>query len=146
MSTAVDLAFVCRVLSVFDGFGRLSNEDVWWRTDGEYAPITLLVNCNDVFWWATSDCEEITPDNIEVLEQAVSDVKAATGSNRCADWLFVCRVRAMRPQGACYDERYIPKPLWPLFDACGPEREVDPGAFGNPRSRPQDTASNSTGA
>jgi len=31
--------------------------------------------------------------------------------------------------GAFY--RYIEKELWPLLDACGPEREV---GFGNPKS------------
>ena len=41
--------------------------------------------------------------------------------------LFCCRVRGMRPQGAAL--RSIPKPLWPLFDAAGPER--NPKDFGN---------------
>lgn len=126
----VNLEFVCRVLSVFNGFDGLSNDDVWWRTDDEYAPITLLVNCNDLFFWGCSDCEEVTPENISILEQAVKDVEAITGSQRHADQVFCCRVRGMRPQGACYDERYFPKPIWPLFDAAGPERKT---GLGNPK-------------
>lgn len=35
-------------------------------------------------------------------------------------------MRKERPQGACYPSN---KDLWPLFDACGPEK---PTGFGNP--------------
>lgn len=41
--------------------------------------------------------------------------------------LYSCRIEGMRPQGAVY--RHNKKELWPLFDACGPEREV---GLGNP--------------
>lgn len=129
----VDLNFVCRVLSIFDGFNGLSNDDVWWRTDDEYAPITLFINCNDVFLWGCSDCEEVTPDNIAILEQCVKDVELITERRRHAEVLFCCRVRNMRPQGAYYEERYCPKELWSLFDAAGPERET---GVGNPKPRP----------
>lgn len=44
--------------------------------------------------------------------------------------LFAARVRSMRPQGAAYKVRYD-KSIWPLFDACGPEREI---GMGNPRA------------
>ena len=40
--------------------------------------------------------------------------------------LFSARVRKMRPQGASY--KLYPKELWPLFDACGPERIDSDGA------------------
>lgn len=133
----VTLDFVCRVLSIFDGFDRLSNDDVWWRTDDEYAPITLIVNCNDLFFWGCSDCETITPENVETLESAVRDVKALTGNNGGADAVFCCRVRGMRPQGACYSTKYYPVEIWPLFDAAGPEREI---GIGNPKSAPSLTS------
>jgi hypothetical protein len=45
--------------------------------------------------------------------------------------LFVCRERKMRPQGAVYPED---RRFWPLFDACGPEREV---GLGNPHASPE---------
>ena len=62
----VDLKFVIRVLSVFNNFDEPDCEELWWRTDGEYAPVTFLVNCNDIFFWACSDCEEITRENVEI--------------------------------------------------------------------------------
>lgn len=120
--------FVLRVLSIFDGFDGPSNEQVWWRTDEEYAPITLFVNCNDTFFWGCSDCETITPENVAVLEQAVADAQAADkhGASHATE-LFCARVRNMRPQGACY--KYYPRTMWPLFDACGEPRKT---GLGNP--------------
>lgn len=96
-------------------------DDLWWRTDGEYAPVTFIVNCNDLFYWACADAEAITEANIGQLEKAYED--ATTTYSFGADYaqlLFCCRVRGMRPQKAYY--KYIAQPLWPLFDACGPER------------------------
>ncbi len=139
----VDLDFVCRVLSIFNGFDALSNEDVWWRTDDEYAPISLFVNCNDLFLWGFSDCEEITRDNIDILESTFNELKnmnkkdgefyKETHLERVTPAIFCCRVRGMRPQGACYNEQYYPKIVWPLFDAAGPERQT---GLGNPKPRP----------
>lgn len=130
--------FILRVLKAFeDGFCEGADKgNLWWRTDGEYAPITFLVNCNDAFWWATADAERITPDNIGVLEQALADCKAAdaTIGNLHASLLFVCRVRQMRPQGAYY--KHIEDQFRPLFDAAGPPREVDSAPFGNPYPQP----------
>ena len=99
--------------------------DVSWRCDGEYAPITFWVNCNDLFFWGSSDCETLTIENLPILEQAFADCKAVD-LEWAADMLFCARVRKERPQGAAYPKD--PK-TWPLFDACGPEREV---GFGNP--------------
>lgn len=123
------LDLIIRVLSVYnddfdDGIDR---NYMFWRTDGEYAPITLIANCSDLFWWGVSDAEEITADNVSVLEQALADVKAASaGVDRpkitLAGDLFCCRVRGMRPQKPVY--KTIPDYLKPLFDACGPERDV----------------------
>ena len=99
-------------------------EDVWWRVDGEYAPITLFVNCNDLFYWGCSDAEVVTEKNIDIFEQAYKD------SEDHGDLLFCCRVRKMRPQGAYYE--YFSEEDKVLFDACGPVREV---GFGNPKER-----------
>lgn len=92
-------------------------EDLWWRTDGEYAPVSFFVNCNDLFYLGTADAERITEDNIEVFEQACKDAEYEPGL------LFCCRVRKMRPQGAYYECLSEADKL--LFDACGPEREQD---------------------
>lgn len=82
-----------------------------------------VVNCNDLFYWACSDGEDITEETLPQFHQAVKDCKE---DESLAAWLYCARIRKMRPQGAAYT--YIPKDLWPLFDACGPEREID---FGN---------------
>jgi len=83
--------------------------------------IRMHILCNDVFWWATSDMEEITEENVDILEQSLSDSKYA------GEILFCARVRKMRPQGAfCKDLSEEDKKL---FNEVGPEREID---FWNP--------------
>lgn len=91
-------------------------DDILWVVDGD--KVNFQVNCNDAFWWATADCEDVTPENIGELERAYADV----GGVRHAQMLFAARVRQMRPQNAAYPKD---KSLWPLFDACGPERDDD---------------------
>lgn len=147
MDDASRLAFVSQVLSLRDDFLD-AYAGIWdhvsWRTDDEYAPVTFWMNCNDLFWWATADDEEITRENVESISEAVRDVSSALGTRnpsdrdwKPADWsaafdawkkvggyaadLFCARSRKMRPQRPCY-KRY-PEALKPLFDACGPERD-----------------------
>lgn len=117
---------------VMDMLKFIEEEDLgyqfWWRTDGAFAPITFFVNANDLFYWACGDAEEVTPDALPALKQAIADCKAIdpTDDADVGCWLFTCRIRKMRPQGAAYPA----KKYWTLFDACGPEREIGPG---NPR-------------
>lgn len=137
----MDIEFIRRVLGVFNGFDGPNGESLWWRTDGEYAPVTFFANCNDLFVWGSADSEPITPETIDVLEQSLRDLQAVAEAKAnprdelnaivYTPDLYVARVRGMRPQGACY--KYFPKGTWPLFDACGPEREVD---FHNPEPHP----------
>lgn len=125
MTQPEQLSFLLRVMRIVDcGFRGPSPEILFWRTDREYAPFKIFVICSDVFAWACADMEELTPANIHVLEAAVADLDTADrGSGYvCADTLFCSRVRGMRPQGAYY--KNIERQHWPLFDACGPEREV----------------------
>lgn len=124
------------ILRVLAAVAEADHTDmVWWRTDEEYTPVTFLVNCNDCFYWATADCEEITSENLPLFEQTLKDAREAekTFGSIYAGELFAARVRKMRPQYASYAE--YPPEMWPLFDACGPERQTDNGAFGNPGSR-----------
>lgn len=100
---------------------------LWWKREGD--GLAFFINCNDTFWWACADCERVTPDNLHVLRQAIAD------SEDNGDTLFCARVRGIRPQGAWYS--YCKREEWPLFHACGPEREVQ---FGNP-CRPGEYAS-----
>ncbi len=100
---------------------------VFWIVDEE-DNLQFFLGCNDVFGWASADAEEITSENLPQLRQAIIDIKAI--DEHAPIWdacqLFVARIRGMRPQGAAYPKE---KELWPLFDACGPEREV---GFRNP--------------
>lgn len=122
--------FAVRVLSVVARYD--CPEAIWWRVDGEYAPITFFAMCSDIFAWARADCEPVTADNLDAFERAFADVdKITSGDPTFAAPLFCARMRGERPQGGAYpsDER-----LWPLFDACGPVREVD--MFNNPHAAP----------
>lgn len=135
MTAEETLAFVRRVLAVYDGFDGPDGSELWWRTDGEYAPVTMFAMCNDLFFWGSADLEKITPENVVELERAVEDCKKVDEVvGVCeATSLFCCRVRGMRPQGAAYPKD---KKFWPLFDACGPEREV---GLGNPKGHPNES-------
>lgn len=126
--------FALEVLTVIANYGL--HDMLFWRTDGEFAPITFFANCNDLFYWATADLEVINPDNFPEIERAMKDVGARPASTvdcTCCTCqflrkrsesldglsLFCARSRKMRPQKCAYPED---KKLWPLFDACGPER------------------------
>lgn len=123
MTDKEQLEFILRILRLVQ---PMDCDDILWVTHGEYAPVAFMVNCSDLFYWASADSEDVTPENISELEKAYSDAKAACEHGRIyAQSLFACRMRKMRPQGACY--KSYPAEMWPLFDACGPEREVTPG-------------------
>ncbi len=126
-----DPAFVLRVLSAFDGDDRADKGELLWQI--EKGTARFFAMCSDFFWWGGADAEEITPDNIGVLELAIADCYASDRVIGTCDAvsLFCARVRKMRPQGAAY--KSLDRKAWPLFDACGPEREV---GMGNPRKHP----------
>jgi len=127
------------LLRWFDITGRSETGDCFfWRTDGNYAPVTILANCNDLFWWACADAEAVTPENIDVLAQSIADITVFYEAWRSAPrdddrpppplvmrdlgvLLFCCRVRSMRPQGAFY--KHFPPGVRELFDAAGPDRD-----------------------
>jgi hypothetical protein len=113
---------IMRAFKVFKGWSGPACDSLWWRTDDEYAPLTLIVNCNDLFYWGTADCVVLDENNIDLLEKTVEDMKAIDPDNYTqADLLFCCRVRKMRPQIPYY--KYIDEQFYPLFNACGPERD-----------------------
>lgn len=121
--------FLSRILSAFDegNIGTFTERLSW--SNGHF-----FINCSDVFDWACAECEEISPENIDVLESCIADIRAVSPKHLYkAPVLFCCRVRSCRPQGAMYD--YLPTELWSLFDACGPKREV---GFGNPKEHPKE--------
>lgn len=98
--------------------------DLSWHFDEE-GQVHFFINCSDAFHWATSDAEDVTEANIEAFEKACEECKSSRLGQ--GPLLFCARMRGMRPQGAMY--KYIEDELWPLFDACGPERSLS--EFGN---------------
>lgn len=136
--------FISKVLSYMSGGSMYAHgdfaEEIWWRTDTIYSPVTFFMQCNDLFYWACSDAEVLTPENIDRLDIAIKDVKVAmdmdydrlpkdrefdldkwtTDIPKYASILFCARERKMRPQLPYYE--YIPKELHELFNACGPGR------------------------
>lgn len=140
------LAFIKDVLTIFDGFGDgyIIRDQLGWYTHTEEAdPVCFDINCNDLFYWASADGEEITPDNVQLLKDTISEMaqlekRLCEGKNYkfCCDnklhaseyagTLFCCRSRKMRPQPPWY--KSYPEYMHPLFDACGPE--VMPGERG----------------
>jgi hypothetical protein len=101
---------------------------VFWRTDGPYRPVTFFVICSDVFFWGTADAEPLVRGELDQLEKACKDVEAVAPHEGpiYGPLLWCARRRKTRPQGAAYPKN---EALWPLFDACGPERLLN---FGNP--------------
>lgn len=126
-----DLNFIVNVLNIFSKYD--TSEDLFYRVDNGI--VRFFGMCNDTFWWATADCEQITPENFEILETAFADLDKIGGLVAAgqATRLFAARIRKMRPQGAVY--KYLDKELWPLFNACGPERTP---SWGNPNALPED--------
>lgn len=118
MDPTLDL--ILRAFRVFNGFRGPASDGLWWRTDDEYAPVTLLVNCNDLFVWASAECEPLTAENIGTLEATYVELLAIDREmGRFTDILFCCRVRGFRPQQPYY--QHIDERLHTLFDACGPQ-------------------------
>lgn len=105
---------------------------------GDDSKLEVAADCSDCFWWGCADAEEITPENFQLFRDTVTECESLDASSKnfaslYADELFAARVRKMRPQGASY-ELYHPA-LWPLFNACGPERTCE---YGNPHKYPTD--------
>lgn len=126
MPSSESLMFVDAVLRLAIRYD-MTDDLLWSIKDDE---IQVAAICSDAFWWATADAEKITLETLPELEQAFVDTEAAcTAGEVYAGMLYAARRRKMRPQGAAYPEE---RELWPLFDACGPERPIDKGGFGNP--------------
>jgi len=109
------LSFITRVLRIF--WTEDSESMMFWRVDNNQP--SFYVMCSDTFVWASADAEQITPDNIDLLEQSIEDVKVL--GEAWLGWgftLFCARVRGIRVMPLLK----FPEALKELFDACGPER------------------------
>lgn len=82
----------------------------------------LEINCNDLFYWACADAEDITLAELPDLQRALDE---APGHG---ELLWVCRKRGMRPQKPYY--KYFNAEVAALFNACGPERTDETAAAG----------------
>lgn len=95
---------------------------LFWRVENN-GQIKFYIVCNDLFAWALADLQELTPENLPELKQALQDIHTLAPDHDIEGMdLFCARQRKMRPQGAAYPKN---KDLWPLFDACGPERDIN---------------------
>lgn len=97
-------------------------EDLWWsHRSGQ---IKFYILCNDMFWWATADLEEILPEDLPQLTQAYQDLEALGGCQEVwAPQLWISRKRQMRPQRPWWDRERLPEGAKGLFLAAGPPRD-----------------------
>lgn len=81
--------------------------------------LNFAILCNDLFYWATADCEPIkSQGDIDLLVSSMKDV----GDDEInGPYLYCCRKRGMRPQTPFY--RYIHQCNHELFNECGPSRD-----------------------
>jgi hypothetical protein len=120
---------VLRVLAVWERCDTY--EGLMWKVKGDTAQVFAL--CSDFFYWGTADCEEVTADDLDLLESCAADLKTV-GNEFLVGELFAARKRDMRPQhpvGRTYDRenRCYVGDLWSpelraLFDAAGPPVEA----------------------
>jgi hypothetical protein len=124
--TDTDPEFILRVLRAV---APENTDDLWWRCDGTYGPVTFFITCNDEFY-PGGDCEAVTPENIHILEAAYEDCRRiADIADTWAHTLFVARVRGQRPRQRVYPKtaagiltESAAKALSALLDACGDAR------------------------
>lgn len=65
-----------------------------WIRDPNDDDIHLHVNCSDLFFWGSSDLEEVTDENVDVFTQAMSDIRALGAPKKFgpyAGYLFAAR-------------------------------------------------------
>jgi hypothetical protein len=104
------LEYMTRVLSLINPYD--CDEILWNIQDGK---VRFQVNCSDFFHWACADCEDVTEENIELLENCYKELEGLTEHYKSyAKDLFCCRVRQMRPQQPVLTT--LPEEIKPLFE------------------------------
>jgi hypothetical protein len=112
--------FVMKFLALAAKY-ELFDTGIHLRIDGEYAPVSFILNVNDIFCQG-SDGEVV--DDVDALEKAIVDCIEASPTDAASVWeaikdgivLYVARKRDERPMHRKYTANQA---LWPLFDACG---------------------------
>ncbi len=107
-----DLTIEEYMLRFFQITAKYDDTDFWWRVDGEYAPITIIVNCNDFFGpGSDAECIPKTKEALDAFEQAYADCKVA-GLSYYGSLLWAARHRNEGPWA-----RKLPECLKHLFGA-----------------------------
>ena len=118
-----EYADIVKLINMLDAYNCMDWERFW--IDAEDDKICFDVVDSDLFAWGYAGSIPLAPSEIDDLEDAIKDCHEV---DDCCTWepfsLWCCRKMQERPQGAHYPKD---KTFWPLFDACGPEREVRPG-------------------
>ena len=96
--------------------------DLYWHIDDDNE-VKALVNLNDTFFWACSDCEDVESEDVPLFDEAFT----IGGDMHGAD-IYASRKRGMRPQNAVINK--APPEVQRAFLDAGPVRAVD---FGNPK-------------
>lgn len=140
LATVENLRFVEQVMHIILDHDMYS--EVLWHRNGKSGVMIFeaSIMCSDIFYWGCADAEDVTEETLPLLEKAYEDCEAIQGqefapgkyaSNEYFGGLLYCaRQRNMRPQGTYY--KHLPEEIWLLFDACGPEREID---IANPQNQ-----------
>ncbi len=103
---------------------RMDEEIMWKISNAPWGLFRAYILCSDLFAWGLADSEAVLVNDIPKLAKAFEDCEKVDAFNtHWGTWLYCCRKRGMRPQGAAYT--HIDPALWSLFDATGPERRVD---------------------
>ena len=83
------------------------DEEVHWTRNG--GDLRAFVNCNDFFYWATADGEEIEPEDIDDLialskKYSKHDPANPQGTSYQGELLWCCKKRNLRPLYQVMDE------------------------------------------
>ena len=112
LAAAFEAADHLQFIIVVDG----GEHDGCWAGHGNLeGRLTVSVDCNDLFYWATADLEPIETDaDVELLEECL-ELDDSYGPT-----IYACRKRKMRPQNCVLDK--MPEEVKPHFESCGPPR------------------------
>ena len=87
--------------SLPDKIQKLADDGILWfrlNKEGFLSEVKMAVNCNDTFWWACAEAEDVTLEEISSLYNYCYDEQ---GNEKYDGWghtIWACLHRGMRPQ------------------------------------------------